>query len=74
MNMNIDWKILGKVSLKVFGSLAAAAGFFVLLNVSIELIGGWTLLFFPAIVIYYVIKFLYEDEMIRQGKPLKRKV
>lgn len=64
----MEWKILGKVLLRVLGSILMAALAGVLFALSIEMFGAWTLFAFPIIVLVYVVKMMYDTEVLIQGK------
>ena len=64
----MDWKILGKILLQVLVFFAAIGAFFILFALSVEWLGIWTLLIVPSYLLYYVIKNMYHDELVRQGK------
>ena len=66
----MDLKVLGKVLFQVFGGIASVMIFLILVALSIEWLGIWTLLIIPGYLLYYVIKNMYHDELIRQGKRL----
>ena len=66
----MDWKVLSKVLFQVFGGIALVMAFFILLALSIEWLGIWTLLIIPGYLLYYVIKNMYHDELVRQGKRM----
>lgn len=65
---NIDWKVLRKVLFQVFGSITVFLIIVFLLMLSVLYFGGWTLLIIPTLILYYVIKSMYIDELVRTGK------
>lgn len=67
---DIDWEVLRKVLLKVVVGISSTVAAFALLALSIEWFGKWTLTLIPVVVLYYVIKCMYHDELVRQGKRL----
>lgn len=64
----MEWKILGKVLLRVFGIITVSAIAGVLFALSVEMFGAWMLLAFPILIAVYVVKMMYDTEVLRQGK------
>ena len=66
----MEWKILGQVLWHVFGTITVVVLAILGVIFAIDFLGIWSLLIVPLIVLFYVIKSMYEDELVRQGKRL----
>lgn len=64
----MDWKVLFKVLGKVALFFLYIALGMVMAVLAISYLQQWSLLIIPTLLLYYVIKHMYEDEMFRQGK------
>lgn len=68
--MDIDWPVLGKVLFKVCAFFVVIAFWVGMAMLAMAYMGKWSLLSIPLFVVYLVIKHMYHDELVRQGKRL----